>query len=87
MDEFKPKTPSPGWFGGSCGGTLIYPPSHLRGISREELEADYLATLAMLVERATWRDRWCALRRPGHWLNVARRELFLAGKEGLRAKK
>lgn len=38
---------------------------------------DYFAILRMLVERATWKDRWCARKLPSHWLNQARRELLV----------
>lgn len=40
-------------------------------------KSDYLAILRMLVRRATWLDKWRAKRRPGHWLNRAKRELLI----------
>lgn len=44
---------------------------------------EYLAVLAMLYRRRTWLDRWRARRVPGHWVNIARRELMVAGKLNL----
>lgn len=38
---------------------------------------EFLAILSILVKRATLMDRWRAYRRPGHWLNSARRELLI----------
>ena len=61
-----------GWF----GGAPIFPePNPLAGLSREELERAYFSILSMLEGRATFLDRWLARRKPGHWLNRARREL------------
>jgi hypothetical protein len=41
---------------------------------------DFYALMRMLVARATLRDKWLARRRPGHWLNCARRELLVEGR-------
>lgn len=41
------------------------------------LRSEFLAVLRMLIARATWRDKWRARRKPGHWLNVARREVHI----------
>lgn len=40
-------------------------------------KSQYLAVLSMLVRRATFLDKWRARRRPGHWLNQAKRELLI----------
>ncbi len=47
--------------------------STAHGVNRSE----YLAILRMLIARATWRDKWDARKRKGHWLNVAKREILI----------
>jgi len=42
-------------------------------------ETGDLVFMRMLVRRATLLDRFRALSRPGHWLNVCRRELSCIG--------
>jgi hypothetical protein len=39
--------------------------------------SEYIAVLRMLIRRATWLDKWRARKRPGHWLNGAKRELII----------
>lgn len=43
------------------------------GINRSE----YLAILRMLIQRATWIDKWRARKACNHWLNVAKREILI----------